>query len=179
MNKREEGLEKKFAHDEELRFKATARRSKLVGLWAAAKLGLTGAAAEAYTKDVVAADLEHPGERECVGQATQRLQREGRSRHRRRDSPGDERIARESSGTSSGWQLTADGTRRDCRSRRCAHFRLRLKMTMVGQREGTGLNGPPPHPASAVRMALLVPASKLAKAARLSVEDRTALSALS
>jgi hypothetical protein len=49
----------------------------------------------------------------------------------------------------------------------------------VGQREGTGLNGPPAHPASAARMALLVPASKLAKAAHLSVEDRTALSALS
>jgi hypothetical protein len=49
----------------------------------------------------------------------------------------------------------------------------------VGQREGTGLNGSPAHTASACRMALLVPASKLAKAARLSVEDRTALSALS
>src|SRR5262249_12705224 len=49
----------------------------------------------------------------------------------------------------------------------------------VGQREGTGLNGPPADPASAVRMALMVPASKLAKAACLSVEDRTALSALS
>ena len=61
FDKREEGFEKKFAHDEELRFKATARRNKLVGLWAAEKLGLAGAAAESYAKDVVAAAFEHPG----------------------------------------------------------------------------------------------------------------------
>jgi hypothetical protein len=67
FDKREEGFEKKFAHDEELRFKATARRNKLVGLWAAAKLALTGAAAEAYAKDVVAADLEHPGSENVLG----------------------------------------------------------------------------------------------------------------
>ena len=46
FDKREEGFEKKFAHDEELRFKASARRNKLLGLWAAEKLGLTGAEAE-------------------------------------------------------------------------------------------------------------------------------------
>src|SRR5882762_1986263 len=60
FDKREEGFEKKFAHDEELRFKAHARRNKLVGLWAAEKLGLTGAAAEAYAKDVVTADMDKP-----------------------------------------------------------------------------------------------------------------------
>ena len=42
FDKREEGFEKKFAHDEELHFKATARRNKLLGLWAAEKLGLSG-----------------------------------------------------------------------------------------------------------------------------------------
>ena len=42
FDKREEGFEKKFAHDEELRFKANARRNKLLGLWAAEKLGITG-----------------------------------------------------------------------------------------------------------------------------------------
>ena len=47
FDKREEGFEKKFAHDEELRFKATARRNKLLGLWAAEKLGISGAAADA------------------------------------------------------------------------------------------------------------------------------------
>lgn len=62
FDKREEGFEAKFAHDEELRFKATARRNKLLGLWAAEKLGLTGDAAEDYAKSVVKADFEEPGE---------------------------------------------------------------------------------------------------------------------
>jgi hypothetical protein len=62
FDKREEGFEKKFAHDEELKFKATARRNKLLGLWAAEKLGLAGAAAEAYAKEVVSADFDEPGE---------------------------------------------------------------------------------------------------------------------
>src|SRR5919112_5415398 len=53
FDKREEGFEKKFAHDEELRFKATARRNKLLGLWAAEKMGLSGPAADAYAKEVV------------------------------------------------------------------------------------------------------------------------------
>jgi len=61
FDKREEGFEKKFAHDEELKFKATARRNRLTGLWAAQKLGLTGAEAEAYAKEVVLADLEGTG----------------------------------------------------------------------------------------------------------------------
>ncbi len=63
---REKGFEKKFAHDEELRFKATARRNKLLGLWAAAKLGKTGDAAEAYAKDVVMADFEEAGDDDVV-----------------------------------------------------------------------------------------------------------------
>jgi hypothetical protein len=62
FDKREEGFEKKFAHEEETRFKATARRNKLLGLWAAEKLGLTGAEAEAYAKGVVVADFEEAGE---------------------------------------------------------------------------------------------------------------------
>src|SRR5689334_18094703 len=56
FDKREEGFEKQFAHDEELRFRATARRNKLLGLWAASKLGLSGAEA------VVAADFEEAGD---------------------------------------------------------------------------------------------------------------------
>ncbi len=64
FDKREEGFEKKFAHDEELKFKAGARRNKLLGLWAAAKLGLTGAEAEAYAKAVVVADFEEAGEQD-------------------------------------------------------------------------------------------------------------------
>jgi hypothetical protein len=62
FDKREEGFEKKFAHDEELRFKATARRNKLLGQWAAEKLGLSGADADAYAKAVVMADFEEAGD---------------------------------------------------------------------------------------------------------------------
>jgi hypothetical protein len=62
FDRRKEGFEKKFAHDEELRFKAVARRNKLLGLWAAEKLGLTGADAENYAKEVVTADFEESGE---------------------------------------------------------------------------------------------------------------------
>jgi len=62
FDKREEGFEKKFAHDEELRFKANARRNKMLGLWAAEKLGITGDAANAYAKDVVMADFEEAGD---------------------------------------------------------------------------------------------------------------------
>jgi hypothetical protein len=61
FDKREEGFENKFAHDEELRFRAHARRNKLAGLWAAEKLGLTGAAAETYAASIVTADLDRPG----------------------------------------------------------------------------------------------------------------------
>ncbi|HLF21104.1 MAG TPA: DUF1476 domain-containing protein [Aestuariivirga sp.] len=59
---REQGFEKKFAHDEELKFKATARRNKLLGLWAAAKMGITGEAAEAYAGEVIKADFQEAGD---------------------------------------------------------------------------------------------------------------------
>jgi hypothetical protein len=62
FDKREEGFEKKFAHDEELRFKASARRNKLLGMWAAEKMGMSGPAAEAYAKEVVVADFEEAGD---------------------------------------------------------------------------------------------------------------------
>lgn len=66
FDKRQEGFEKKFAHDEELRFKATARRNKLLGLWAAEKLGKTGDEAAAYAKSVVMADFEEAGDEDVV-----------------------------------------------------------------------------------------------------------------
>ena len=62
FDKREEGFEKQFAHDEELKFKATSRRNKLLGLWAAEKLGRTGPDAESYAKEVVMADFEESGD---------------------------------------------------------------------------------------------------------------------
>lgn len=62
FDKREEGFEKKFAMDGELRFKAEARRNKLLGLWVAEKIGLSGDEAAAYAKTVVAADFEEAGD---------------------------------------------------------------------------------------------------------------------
>jgi hypothetical protein len=62
FDKREEGFEKKFALDEELRFKAMARRNKLLGLWAAEKLGLSGAEADTYAKDVIKSDFLEAGD---------------------------------------------------------------------------------------------------------------------
>jgi hypothetical protein len=66
FDKREEGFEKQFAHDEELRFKAIARSNKLLGLWAAGVLGKAGADAEAYAKEVVLADFEEAGHEDVV-----------------------------------------------------------------------------------------------------------------
>lgn len=62
FDKRREGQEAKFALDEALKFKATARRNKLLGLWAAQHMGLNGDAADAYAKEVVKADLEEVGD---------------------------------------------------------------------------------------------------------------------
>ncbi len=62
FDKREQAFENKFAHDEEMQFKANARRNKLLGLWAAEKLGLSGADAESYAKDVVISDMEEVGD---------------------------------------------------------------------------------------------------------------------
>ncbi|TIN10957.1 DUF1476 domain-containing protein [Mesorhizobium sp.] len=62
MKDREEGFERKFVIDEELRFKAAARRNKALGLWAAEKLGKAGSDAEAYASQVVLADIEEAGD---------------------------------------------------------------------------------------------------------------------
>ena len=62
FDEREKGFEAKYKHDQEAQFKVTARRNKLLGLWAAEQLGLSGAEAEAYAKSVVAADFEKPGD---------------------------------------------------------------------------------------------------------------------
>ena len=62
FDKREEGFERKYAHDQELLFKANARRNKALGLWAAAKLGLSGSEAEDYARSVIAADFIEAGD---------------------------------------------------------------------------------------------------------------------
>ena len=68
FDKREEGFEKKFALDEEQKFKAEARRNRLLGLWVAEKLGMSGDAANAYAKEVVAAEFEEAGDADVVAQ---------------------------------------------------------------------------------------------------------------
>jgi hypothetical protein len=62
FDNRKDAFENKFAHDEELRFKAMARRNKLLGLWAAELMGKSGADADAYAKTVVMADFEEAGD---------------------------------------------------------------------------------------------------------------------
>jgi hypothetical protein len=73
FDKREEGFEKEFAHDEELRFKALARRNKMLGLWAAGLLGKSGADAEAYAKEVVLAEFDEGGDNAVVGKIVKDL----------------------------------------------------------------------------------------------------------
>ncbi len=62
FDERDQAFENKFAHDKELMFKASARRNKLLGLWAAEKLGKQGDDIDAYAKEVVLADFEEPGD---------------------------------------------------------------------------------------------------------------------
>jgi hypothetical protein len=66
FDEREKGFEAKYAHDADLEFRVTARRNKLLGLWAAAKLGLTEAESEAYAKAVVQADFEETGDEDVI-----------------------------------------------------------------------------------------------------------------
>jgi len=79
FDKREEGFEKKFALDEELQFKANARRNKLLGAWVAEKLGLSGADAEAYAKAVVLADFEEAGDDDVFRKVRADLDAKGKS----------------------------------------------------------------------------------------------------
>ncbi len=74
---RKDAFEKKFAHDEELRFKATARRNKLLGLWAAERLGKSGAEAEAYAKSVVMADFQEAGDDDVLRKVKADLEANG------------------------------------------------------------------------------------------------------
>ena len=66
FDEREKGFEAKFARDEALRFKATARRNRHLGLWAAGLLGLSGDATEAYIKEVIRADFLEPGDEDVI-----------------------------------------------------------------------------------------------------------------
>jgi hypothetical protein len=77
FDKREEGFEKQFAHDEELRFKATARRNKMLGLWAAERLGLNSTEAENYARAVVLAEFEQGGDSAVLAKIRNDLEAKG------------------------------------------------------------------------------------------------------
>ena len=77
LTKRGEAFESKFAHEEAMRFKTIARRNRLMGLWAANRLGKSGAEAEAYANAVVIADLEEPGDEDLVRKVVSDLQAAG------------------------------------------------------------------------------------------------------
>lgn len=68
FDQREESFEKRFVHEEELQFRAEARRNKLLGLWAAEKLGMTGDAAKAYADALVAAEIAADADERVVAQ---------------------------------------------------------------------------------------------------------------
>ncbi|MBX9861477.1 MAG: DUF1476 domain-containing protein [Hyphomicrobium sp.] len=71
FDEREKGFEKKFAHDQDLKFKAESRRNKMLAEWAGAKLGITGAALEDYIKAVRKADLAEKGDDDVLRKVKQ------------------------------------------------------------------------------------------------------------
>ena len=77
FDKREEAFEKKFVIDEDLKFKAVARRNRLLGLWAAEKLGKTGADADSYAKEVVVAEFADAHDLEVIRKVTTDLAAKG------------------------------------------------------------------------------------------------------
>lgn len=77
FDERADAFEKKFAHDQDMQFKATARRNKMLGQWAAAKLGKTGPDAEAYAKSVLMADFEEAGDDDVLRKVRGDLQAAG------------------------------------------------------------------------------------------------------
>ena len=77
MDDREKGFERKFAHDAEMQFKAEARRNKLLGLWAAEHMGMTGDAADGYAKEVIAADFEEAGDEDVFRKVSGDLSAKG------------------------------------------------------------------------------------------------------
>ena len=77
FDKREEGFEKQFAHDEELKFKAIARRNKMLGLWTAGQLGLSGAQGENYARSIVLAEFEQGGDSAVIAKIRKDLEAKG------------------------------------------------------------------------------------------------------
>ncbi len=77
FDEREHGYEAKFARDEELRFKAKARRDKALGAWVAAQFGLTGEAADDYAKQTLRADFQHPGDGDLIAKVLEDFKAKG------------------------------------------------------------------------------------------------------
>ncbi|MBM3489482.1 MAG: DUF1476 domain-containing protein [Alphaproteobacteria bacterium] len=77
FDQREKAFEKKYEHDQMFAFKVNARRNKLLGLWAAAQLGLGGSEADAYAKQVVQADFTKPGDDDVLAKVLGDLQGKG------------------------------------------------------------------------------------------------------
>ncbi len=77
FDERKKGFEGKFAHDEQLKFKAEARRNKLLGLWAAELMGLSGDDAADYAKAVIKADFEEPGDEDVFRKVRQDFDEKG------------------------------------------------------------------------------------------------------
>jgi hypothetical protein len=77
FDKREEAFEKQFVIDEELRFKAVARRNRMLGMWVAEKLGKSGSAADAYAKDVIAAEFDGAGDASVIAKVMGDLAAQG------------------------------------------------------------------------------------------------------
>jgi hypothetical protein len=66
FNDRERAFEAKYARDEEMQFRITARRNRLLGQWAARQMGLSEAETESYSKDVIRSDFEEAGEHDVI-----------------------------------------------------------------------------------------------------------------
>ena len=81
FDERERAEEARFAHNEELVFKARARRNKMLGQWAAGLLGLSGKAADDYAATIVAADLAKPGDEDVIEQLVKDLAKTGTAEH--------------------------------------------------------------------------------------------------
>jgi len=77
FSEREKAFEAKFKLDEELRFKATARRNRLLGVWAAEQMGLGESESDAYAKEVVKADFQAPGDDDVLQKVLADLQGKG------------------------------------------------------------------------------------------------------
>jgi hypothetical protein len=79
FDEREKDFEARFKHDQELQFKVTARRNRLLGLWAAERMGLSGAEADAYARSVVEAEFDKGGDRHVVEKVLGDLGAKGQS----------------------------------------------------------------------------------------------------